>query len=119
MNEDDLIRLRHMLDAAREASAFATGKTRQSLDEDRGLTLILIQEITSIGEAASRVSPECAAQYPEIPWAAIVGMRNRLIHAYFAIDLDIVWNTVSIRLPELIATLGRIIPTIPRQQGTN
>jgi uncharacterized protein with HEPN domain len=117
MNEDDLIRLRHMLDAAREASAFATGKTRQSLDGDRGLTLILVQEITIIGEAASRISPECTAQYPEIPWAAIVGMRNRLIHAYFDIDLDIVWNTVSTRLPELIAVLERIIPTHTSSSG--
>jgi len=108
MNAHDRIRLRHMLDAAREARTFAEGKTRESLDEDRGLVLILLQLITTIGEAASKVSSDCRTQYPHIPWSLITGMRNRLIHAYFDVNLDIVWRTVTQRLPELIEQLETI-----------
>ncbi len=108
MNEPDLIRLRHMLDAAREARTFATGKSRAALDEDRGLVLILSHLITIIGEAASKVSEETRIAYSQIPWGAINGMRNRLVHAYFDVDLDIVWNTVANRVPELIAELEPI-----------
>lgn len=111
MNAHDRIRLRHMLDAAREARAFADGKSREALDEDRGLVLILLQLITTIGEAATKVSPESRAQYSTIPWALITGMRNRLIHAYYDVNLDIVWRTVTQRLPELIDQLETILTT--------
>ncbi|MBI5670150.1 MAG: DUF86 domain-containing protein [Chloroflexi bacterium] len=109
MNDDDRIRLEHMLAAAREAQTFAAGKTRASLNTDRGLVLILIQEITIIGEAASKVSAECRAANPQIPWVLITGMRNRLIHAYYDVNLDIIWNTVANRIPELIADLETIL----------
>ena len=88
-----------MLDAAQEAQAFVQGKTRASLDDDRGLVLILIQEIVVIGEAASKVTEECRSRYSQIPWSVIKGMRNRLIHAYFDVDIDTIWNTVSKRIP--------------------
>jgi uncharacterized protein with HEPN domain len=109
MNADDRIRLQHMLDAAREAIGFATGKTRSSLDSDRGLILILVQLISIVGEAATNVSEQTRAASPEIPWQLIKGMRNRLIHGYFDINLDIVWNTTQNRLPELIAQLEALL----------
>lgn len=58
-----------------------------------------------IGEAASKVSAEAQRHLPSIPWADVVGMRNRLIHAYFEIDLDVVWQTISADLPQLIEAL--------------
>jgi uncharacterized protein with HEPN domain len=99
-----------MLDAAREAIAFAHGKTRTALDSDRMLTLSLVKSIEIIGEAAARVSQGCQERYAEIPWANIIAMRNRLIHAYFDIDLDRVWDTVLTDLPPLIAELEKIVP---------
>jgi uncharacterized protein with HEPN domain len=111
MNGDDLIRLRHMLNAAREAVSLAQGATRESLETDRKLTLALIAEITIIGEAGSRLKKELQAAHPEISWAAVVGMRNVLVHAYFKIDLDIVWEALTKDLPELIAKLETIIPS--------
>jgi uncharacterized protein with HEPN domain len=108
MNDSDLIRLRHMLDAAREAQFFAEGKTRFDLDSDRGLAIILVHEIVLIGEAAARVTQDFQGSHIEIEWKNIIGMRNRLIHAYFEIDLDIVWNTVLNRLPKLIEQLETI-----------
>lgn len=61
-----------------------------------------------IGEAASKITLASREEYPEIPWADIIAMRNRLIHVYFDIDLDIVWGTVTDDLPKLIGLLQRI-----------
>ena len=112
MKEADIIRLRHMLDAAREALSFAAGRKREELDHDRGLMLILVREIEVIGEAASRVSKETREQLTRIPWRAIIGMRNRLIHRYNDINLDVLWYSVQNSIPELIEELE----TIPELQ---
>lgn len=79
---ESLVRLRHMLDHAREAVAMAKGKTRDSLYTDRMLNLALVRLLEIVGEAASRTPPEERAQYGDIPWPGIVGLRNRLIHGY-------------------------------------
>jgi uncharacterized protein with HEPN domain len=109
MHKDDAIRLRHMLDAGREALSFVAGKPRAELDHNRMLALSLVKSIEIIGEAASRVSHDCRAQCNEIPWPDIVAMRNRLIHAYFDINLDIVWHTVTEELPSLVAVLEKAL----------
>jgi uncharacterized protein with HEPN domain len=98
-----------MLDAAKEAMDFATAHSRPELDTNRMLTLALVKSIEIVGEAASKLGPELRAQYPDIPWQDIVGMRNRLIHAYFDVDLDRVWDTVTDDLPPLAAALDAIL----------
>jgi uncharacterized protein with HEPN domain len=110
MRRDDVIRIRHMLDAAKEAMGFVKGRTRKDLNSDRMLTLSLVKSIEMIGEPASKVTEECRASCPEIPWVSIVGMRNRLIHAYFDIDPDRVWDTIQDDLPSLINDLEKILP---------
>ncbi len=105
MRRDDEVRLNHMLDAAREAVSFARGRTRDDLDGDRQLVLALIKDMEIVGEAATHVSEPQRRRLPELPWERIVGMRNRLVHAYFDINLDIVWKTVTEDLPELISLL--------------
>jgi uncharacterized protein with HEPN domain len=97
-----------MLDAAREAITFGAGRTRDDLKRDRVLTLALVKCIEIIGEAAAKVTPETQAKYPEIPWIDIIGMRNRLIHAYFDVDTDRVHDTLTNDLPPLVKILGRI-----------
>lgn len=109
MLKDDTIRLRHMLDSARDALSFIAGKSRVDLDTNRMLALSLVKSIEIIGEAASRVSLDCQAQCGGIPWPEIIGMRNRLIHAYFNVDLDIVWHTVTEELPPLVAELEKAL----------
>jgi uncharacterized protein with HEPN domain len=94
-----------MLDASREAISFIASRSREDLGRDRMLALSLVRCIEIVGEAASRVSGETQALAPHIPWQDIVGMRNRLIHAYFDIDLDRVWDTVLDDPPSLIAQL--------------
>lgn len=99
--------LRDMLDAAKEAVSFAQGKKRADLDGDRKLVLALVRLVEVIGEAAGNVSKGFQAAHPEIPWPVIVGMRNRLVHAYFDVDLDRVWDTVKEDLPQLISQLEK------------
>jgi uncharacterized protein with HEPN domain len=105
MRRDDRLRLQHMLDAGREAVRFTRGKTRADLDRDRVLALALVKLLEIVGEAASRVTPESRQVCPNIPWRDIVAMRNRLIHGYFDVDLDRVWDTVTDDLPPLLAQL--------------
>ncbi len=76
------IRLRHMLDYAREAVEMVRGRARADLDSDRQLNLSLVRLLEMIGEAAGRVPPGEREQRPGIPWADIVGLRNRLVHGY-------------------------------------
>lgn len=109
MRKDDVIRIKHMLDAACEARSFVFGKNRSDLDGNRQLTLALVKDIEVIGEAASKVSQETRDKYAAIPWLDIINMRNRLIHAYFDIDLEIVWDTATKDIPPLIAELEKIV----------
>lgn len=110
MSRDDLIRLRHMLDAAKEAVELAKGKSRDDIAGERMLNLSLVRLIEIVGEAASRVSSVCRAKYTGIPWLQIVGMRNRLIHGYDNIDFDILYQTVTEDFPFLIIELEKVIP---------
>lgn len=109
MQKDNIIRLRHMLEAAREAISFSKNKTKSDLYSNRMLALSIIKSIEIIGEAASTVTKDFRDKHNEIPWASIVAMRNRLIHVYFDIDLDRVWDTITDDLPPLIAALEKAI----------
>lgn len=73
------------------------------------LVLSLVKSIEIIGEAANRVSHEVRQRYSTIPWQDIVAMRNRLIHAYYDVNLDILWDTITVELPQLVNEL-RMIP---------
>ena len=109
MLKADYVRLRHMLDAANEALSFVAKKSRTELDLDRALALALVKSIEIIGEAASRISRELRAESPDVPWTDLVAMRNRLIHAYFDVNLDIVWQTVTDELPPLVKLLEKLL----------
>ena len=102
-------RIRHMLEAALKASEFSKGRTRADLDADEQLTLSLVHLLEIVGEAAGKVSQDFRRAHPEIPWNRISGIRNRLVHGYFDIDMEIVWETVTTRLPELIAQLKKLL----------
>ncbi|MGH2356347.1 MAG: HepT-like ribonuclease domain-containing protein [Chloroflexota bacterium] len=106
---DGGVRLRHMLDHARETVALVQGKTRADLDADRLLNLALVRLLEVIGEAASRIPAEERARYPGIPWSQIVSLRNRLIHGYDSVDFDILWAILSQDLPKLIIELEQIV----------
>jgi|WetSurMetagenome_2_1015567.scaffolds.fasta_scaffold155228_2 uncharacterized protein with HEPN domain len=107
MQKHDAVRIHHILDAAREAETFIIDKTRKALDHDRKLEFALIRCIEIIGEAAANISKESRDELPQIPWTEIISMRNRLIHGYFEINLDILWETVVKDLPPLISVLEK------------
>ena len=109
MFEDDEIRLRHILDAAFEAVSFTKGHRREDLDTDRKLNLSLVRLLEIIGEAARDITWEFRQEHSELPWKSMVGMRDRLIHGYFDINLDVVWETVTNDLPPLIDKLKKIV----------
>jgi uncharacterized protein with HEPN domain len=98
-----------MIEAAETACSFASGKVRDDLNADRMLVFALVRAIEVIGEAASRVSPTTRAAATDIPWSLIVAMRNRLIHAYFDIDHEVVWKTVTEELPQLLPKLADLL----------
>ena len=108
---NDEVRYRHMLDHAKEALAMVQGKNRSDLDNDRMLELSLVRLVEIIGEAAARVGTESREKDPSVPWLQIVGMRNRLVHGYDAVDLDVLWDTIIDDLPPLIAELEKILLT--------
>ena len=106
---DDTVRLRHMLDAAREAIELASGHDAEDLHHHRMLELALTRLVEIIGEAAARVAPEMRERHPQLAWAAMIGMRNRLIHGYDNVDHMILWETIQSDLPPLIDQLKQIL----------
>jgi uncharacterized protein with HEPN domain len=112
--EEDVVRARHILDAAREAQEFARGKDLTDFQTDRQLLVSVVYSLLSIGEAARHMSDECRALRPEIAWQDLVGMRNRLVHAYFDINVLTVWQTLVEDLPPLVAAAEALV-----RAGTN
>jgi uncharacterized protein with HEPN domain len=111
MRKDDLVYVGHMLDKAQEALSLVKENARQDYDRDTVLRLALTHLIQVIGEAARRVSSTFRERYPQIPWDAIAGMRNKIVHDYMDVDEDIVWDSVVHELPLLVDELKRIVPT--------
>lgn len=107
--KSDLIRVRHMLGAAEKALRFTHGKNRVDLDTDEQLSLALVRILEIIGEAAAKVTLDCQTRNAEVPWKDIIGTRNRLIHGYEEVDLDIVWQIVKGDLPGLVVALKMAI----------
>ena len=112
MHRDDVVRLQHMLDASNEAMEFAKGKTRNDLAKNRMLVLALVKAVEIIGEASYRINEDTRHQLPDVPWEDIIGMRHRLVHAYFDINLDILWKTVTEDLSMLNSLLEPILDRI-------
>src|SRR5512136_2456036 len=102
---EDRVLMLDMLDHARRAVAAVEGRTRAQLESDAVLAAALERFIEVIGEAASKVSEAEREALDQIAWRGIIGMRNRLVHGYAAVDHDVVWDVVTGDLPNLIAAL--------------
>ncbi len=109
MPRDDILLL-DMLLAAREAAEFAEGLTFETFQRDRMAQLAILKAVEVVGEAASRVGADTRNAHPEIPWAAIVGMRNRLVHEYSNVNLARVWEAVMRDIPRLVPQLESLAP---------
>jgi uncharacterized protein with HEPN domain len=105
----DLAYIRHMLDFSRQAVDFTSKCRRSDLDSNTMLALAVTRLIELIGEASRKVSPGLRKRYQQIPWAQIVGTRDRLAHGYIDVDYEIIWRIVTDNLPSLIKQLEQIL----------
>lgn len=109
MRRDDIYLL-DMLIAARDAQDFVSSLTREEFQASRLHQLAALKALETIGEAAARISEPFREAHSEIPWREIISMRNRLVHAYFEVDFDKVWDTIQNDLPTLIAAIEPLVP---------
>ncbi|MCY3798271.1 MAG: DUF86 domain-containing protein [Chloroflexi bacterium] len=107
--DKDRLRLLDMRDAAEKARRYAAGRARSDIEGDEMLESALVREVEVIGEAANHVSEETRALAPDIDWGDIVGMRNNLVHAYWKVNHDVLWDVITCKLPPLITELNRLI----------
>ena len=105
----DIVRMQHMLEAASKAVAYTDGFERSVLDTDEMRAPAVVRLLEILGEAARAVSDATRARHPSIPWRQIAGTRDRLIHGYEAVDLDIVWAIVTTDLPALVIELKQAL----------
>lgn len=108
MYKSDLARVRHMYDSAKAIQSFLAGKSREDLN-DRLLFSGIIRELEILGEAAASISSKTKEEHSELPWKRMIGMRNRLIHAYFDVDQDVVWKTATESIPAIVEQLENLI----------
>jgi uncharacterized protein with HEPN domain len=99
--------------ACRRLARFLEGRTREDLDGDELLQFAVLHATALIGEAASRLSLEFRQDHPEIPWREIIGTRNRIIHGYENVKLDIVWDIAATKAVLLIEQLEPLLPPMP------
>ena len=121
MNENRLPDyLDHIQQAATDVCSFVEGLAKDDFLTDKRTQQAVILSLIIIGEAATKVMEGYAAftqAHPEVPWRNMRGMRNRMAHGYFDIDLDMVWNTVQTALPELLGQLSPLQPLADQMRG--
>lgn len=106
--KDDKLYLIHVRDSINLIITY-TEKGRDDFFSDKKTQDAVIRNIEIIGEAIKNISPKLRASYPDIPWRLLAGMRDKMIHEYFGVNLDLVWETVERDLPELLKNIETIL----------
>ena len=101
MKRDYRVYLSDILQAFRNVRQFLGGLSYDEFIDDRKTTSAVVRELEIVGEAAKQLPSSIRKKYPEIPWSDMAGMRDKLIHFYFGVDMEIVWETVKVRIPKL------------------
>ncbi len=113
MTKDDAVYARHILDALSKLDEYTTGVSSEAFAENRMMQDAVVRQIEIIGEASKHVSAELKKKYAAIPWKAIAGMRDKLIHDYLGVDMEAVWLTVQRDLPTLKTQIKRLVDALP------
>lgn len=106
-----------MLSALERLNELTQRIDRSVFDSDWVIQNAVLRELEVLGEAAGRVSAQFAATHPEIPWKEITGLRHKLIHDYFAVDLSIVWRTVTVNVPQVLPVVRAAIESVNAPEG--
>ncbi|HTW91075.1 MAG TPA: DUF86 domain-containing protein [bacterium] len=109
MRRDSRVYLDDTLEAAGAAREFVAGMSKDDLGKDRRTRDAVVRNLEIIGEAVKKLPPETKSDHPEVEWKKIAGLRDILVHDYFGIDMDIVWDVVQNKLPVLTEQVQRIL----------
>lgn len=109
----EIAALNDILAAARDAQQFAVGIDLAAFLADRKTQFAVVRALEIVGEAAKRISQEVRDQYPAVPWRSMTGIRDRLVHDYEHVNVEVVWQTVTDDVPELIRLFESIVPPAP------
>ncbi len=117
MQRDDTVYLRHVVDAITKIETYLTGIDETTFHTQSLIQDGVIRQLEIIGEAVKRISPPTRNLAPQIPWSAIAGMRDKLIHDYFGVNLDQVWLTATTDIPKLKIAVTTILATLQADPG--
>ena len=109
MKKDESVYLRHILDAFVQIEFYMDDVSHEEFLQNRLLQDGVIRQLEVMGEAARNLSDDLRNEYPQIPWRQMIGLRNRMAHAYFNVDLQIVWEIVRGDIPDLKEKIKRIL----------
>ncbi len=116
---DDPDRMRHMLEASEKALRLAKGKKRTDFQQDELLQLALTRLVEMVGEAAARITQQTRDRHKKIPWPDIIGTRNRIVHDYYMVNLDVLWEIVTHDLRPLVSSLKRVLQSKRKPPRSN
>lgn len=109
MSRSETEYLRHILDEAHYLAETSEGLSEERFQNDETLKRAFVRSLEIIGEATKNLSDDLRARHPDVEWRAMAGMRDRLIHGYFGVDYEIVWDVVERKIPELIRAVEAIL----------
>ena len=109
VSPDNIVFLKHIKDSGNKCLQFTEGYDFKMFSTDEKTISSVLREISVIGEAARRTTDQFREKHPEIPWEKIFAMRNRVVHDYLGVQLDIVWQTLQEDIPELLKIVKEII----------